>query len=192
VAPERFKARLVAKGFSQRKGVDYGETFAPTARLEAIRLLFAVSNQLSMNMVHFDIKTAYLHGIIKEEIYMRQPEAFHKGSDKIFCKLKRSLYGLEQAGRAWNDTFTSFLSRYNLRQLRSDPCLFVTHLPEHMTPSNKNWIALAINVDDGLLCCRDRQSINNIQGGTMGMTYFSRSLRKLRRLAIPNSHRLSS
>ncbi|XP_066347941.1 uncharacterized protein [Miscanthus floridulus] len=103
----RNKARLVAQGFSQKEGIDYGETFAPVARLEAIRILLAFAASRGYKLYQMDVKSAFLNGFIEEEVYVKQPPGFEHPNfpDRVF-KLQKALYGLKQAPRAWqgNDT----------------------------------------------------------------------------------------
>ena len=89
---EKYKARLVAKGFSQKYGVDYHEVFAPVARSVTMKLLLSVAGRKGYTVKHYDNKTAFLNGNLREEIYMKQPPGFEEG-EKVF-KLKKSLYGL--------------------------------------------------------------------------------------------------
>jgi Reverse transcriptase (RNA-dependent DNA polymerase) len=100
--PTRYKARLVTKGFSQIHGIDYDETFTPVARLNSLQLLLNLAAIFNWEVHQLDIKTAYLHGDLDEEIYMDQPEGFvKKGEEHKVCHLKKALYGLKQAGRQW-------------------------------------------------------------------------------------------
>lgn len=96
-----FKARFVAKGYSQTEGIDYQETFAPTANIISVRALMQIAAQNDLIVHQMDVKTAYLHAPIEEEIYMDQPEGFRQtGSEqRLVYKLKKSLYGLKQSGR---------------------------------------------------------------------------------------------
>lgn len=95
----RFKARLVAQGFSQKYGVDYDQVFAPVARQTMFRILLSVAANHKMLVYHFDVKTAFLNGVLEEKIYMRQPSGFEKeGAEDKVC-LRRSIYGLKQSAR---------------------------------------------------------------------------------------------
>ncbi|WVZ52052.1 hypothetical protein U9M48_003147 [Paspalum notatum var. saurae] len=98
----RNKARLVAQGFCQKEGIDYEETFAPVARLEAIRILLAFAASKGFKLQQMDVKSAFLNGFIEEEVYVRQPPGFKsaKFPDQVY-KLRKALYGLKQAPRAW-------------------------------------------------------------------------------------------
>lgn len=101
---KRHKARFVARGFSQIHGIDYHETFSPTARLTSLRMLLQLASQENLHIHQMDVKTAYLNADIDCDIYLEQPEGFVKtneGGDKLVCKLKKSLYGLKQSGRNW-------------------------------------------------------------------------------------------
>jgi hypothetical protein len=106
----RNKARLVAQGNSQQEGIDYTETFAPVARLEAIRILISFSVNQKIILHQMDVKSAFLNGYISEEVYVHQPPGFEdaKHPDHVF-KLKKSLYGLKQAPRAWYERLSTFL-----------------------------------------------------------------------------------
>jgi len=96
----RNKAGLVAKGYNQEEGIDYGETFAPVARLEGVRLLLAFSCMSGLKLFQMDVKSAFLNGFINEEVYVEQPPGFedHQHSNHVF-KLKKAWYGLKQAPR---------------------------------------------------------------------------------------------
>ena len=98
VEPPRFKARLVAKGFSQIPGVDYTDVFSPVVKHSSIRAFFGIVAMHDLELEQLDVKTAFLHGELEEEIYMDQPEGFGvPGKEDLVCKLKRSLYGLKQS-----------------------------------------------------------------------------------------------
>nr|GFC94455.1 copia protein [Tanacetum cinerariifolium] len=97
----RNKSRLVAKGYAQKEGVDFEESFAPVARLEAVRLVIAYAAHKSFSIYEMDVKTAFLYGPLKEEVYVNQPDGFVDtyNPDKVY-RLKKALYGLKQAPRA--------------------------------------------------------------------------------------------
>ena len=96
----KYKGRLVAKGFSQVQGVDYHDTFAPVAKMDSICLVLAISASKHWEVHHMDVKSAFLHGYIHEEIYMKYIEVYIT-DPSLVCKLKKSLYGLKQAPREW-------------------------------------------------------------------------------------------
>ena len=101
-----FKARLVAKGYRQKEGIDYFDTFAPMARINSIRILFALASIHDLYVHQMDMKTAFLNGDLNEEIYMEQPEGFVlPGNEHKVCKLVKSLYGLKQAPKQWHHKF---------------------------------------------------------------------------------------
>lgn len=96
----RYKARLVAKGYAQTEGIDYNEVFSPVVKHSFIRIVLALVAQLDLELVQLDVKTAFLHGDLEEEIYMTQPEGFKVvGKENMVCKLEKSLYGLKQSPR---------------------------------------------------------------------------------------------
>nr|GFA06488.1 retrovirus-related Pol polyprotein from transposon TNT 1-94 [Tanacetum cinerariifolium] len=106
----RNKSHLVAKGYAQKEGVDFEESFAHVALLEAVRLFIAYAAYKSFTVYQMDVKTAFLYGPLKEEVYMNQPNGFVDPyhPDKVY-RLKKALYGLKQAPRAWYDEFSTFL-----------------------------------------------------------------------------------
>ena len=96
----RYKAKLVVKGFSQKKGVDFEEIFSLVVKMSSIRVVLSITVRLNLEFEQMDVKTAFLHGDLKEEIYMEQPERFKiKGKENLVGRLKKSLYGLKQAPR---------------------------------------------------------------------------------------------
>ncbi|GJU61178.1 retrovirus-related pol polyprotein from transposon TNT 1-94 [Tanacetum coccineum] len=106
----RNKSRLVAKGYAQKEGIDFEESFAPVARLEAVRLFIAYVAHKSFTVYQMDVKTTFLYGPLKEEVYVNQPDGFVDPyhPDKVY-RLKKALYGLKQAPRAWYDELSNFL-----------------------------------------------------------------------------------
>ena len=126
-ADGRFKGRLVAKGFTQVQGIDYEETFSPVLRYELIRYILAHAALLDWEIEAMDVKTAFLYGELKEEIYMEQPEGFVvKGQEKKVCKLVKSIYGLKQAGPVWYELMADTLRRkLGFEQIHSDARVYI-------------------------------------------------------------------
>jgi hypothetical protein len=143
----KFKARLVAKGFTQVAGVDYFDTYAPVARPESIRVFFALSAQKNLIVKHWDFSNAFLAGNLSEEIYMRQPQGYSDGTNKV-CKLLKSLYGLKQASRVWNEKLVSTLISLGYRQLISDYCFFINDKTGEMIVSHVDDILCAFISDE--------------------------------------------
>nr|GEZ57249.1 hypothetical protein [Tanacetum cinerariifolium] len=113
----RNKARLVAVGYSQQEGVDYDETFGPVARIEAIRLFLAYATHKDFTVFQMDVKTSFLNGILKEEVYVGQPLGFvsKQYPDHVYA-LDKALYGLKQAPRAWYDVLSQFLIKSSFQK----------------------------------------------------------------------------
>ena len=106
----RNKARLVAKGYSQQEGINYDETFAPVARLEAIRMFLAYAAHKKFKVFQMDVKSAFLNGELEEEVFVEQPPGFIDPSfPNHVYQLDKALYGLKQAPRAWYETLAQFL-----------------------------------------------------------------------------------
>src|ERR1044071_2617692 len=122
----RNKARLVAQGYNQQEGIDYDETFAPVARLEAIRLLVAYAAHKGITLFQMDVKTAFLNGVLEEEVYVKQPPGFEDvDHPEHVYYLDKALYGLKQAPRAWYDRLATFLLQNGYRRGVIDRTLFI-------------------------------------------------------------------
>ncbi|GJT96754.1 retrovirus-related pol polyprotein from transposon TNT 1-94 [Tanacetum coccineum] len=120
------KAHLVARGYRQEEGIDFKESFAPVARLEAIRIFIASVAYMNMVVFQMDVKTAFLNGILREEVYVIQLDGFvdPENPNHVY-KLKKSLYGLKQAPRAWYYMLSSFLLSQKFSNGTVDPTLFI-------------------------------------------------------------------
>jgi len=140
---ERYKARLVAKGFSQRSGIDYFETFAPTAKLASIRVVLALAAALNLHLRSIDVSNAFLNGDIDADVYMEQPEGFVIGGHHIVCKLRKGLYGTRQGARAWQIKLQQILvEELQFRTIYSDGSFFVYR-------NGDDFVMLPFHVDDG-------------------------------------------
>jgi hypothetical protein len=116
------KARLVAKGYTQVEGLDFGETYAPVARLEAIRILLAFATHHNFKLHQMDVKSAFLNGPISEEVYVEQPPGFEDPQlPNHVYKLHKALYGLKQAPRAWYECLKDFLLKKGFEIGKADP-----------------------------------------------------------------------
>jgi len=99
----KYKARLMARGFVQQEGINFDDAFAPVARMESVQVLLALAAQEGWRVHHMDVKSAFLNGDLKEEVYVKQPPGFTvAGKEKMVYRLRKALYGLRQAPRAWN------------------------------------------------------------------------------------------
>lgn len=154
---ERYKARLVAKGYTQSYGVDYQKTFAPVAKLNTVRVLLSLAANQDWPLRQFDVKNAFLHGDITEEVYMDPPLSIPKYSDTaMVCKLKKALYGLKQSPRAWFGRFTKSIRNFDYKQSNSDHTLLLKH-------KRGKIIALIIYVDDMVVTDDDHEEILSLQ-----------------------------
>ena len=153
----KHKARLVAQGFSQKPGIDYSNdgTFAPVMRFETLRTSLALATVNGWDLRQFDVKGAYLNGYIEEEIYMRQPPGFDDGSGRV-CRLRRSLYGLKQAGNVWNKELDTALQNLGFTRLQSDNCCYLRE-------TDRDFEILMIWVDDILSMANNRLGNDRVE-----------------------------
>ncbi|GJS61509.1 putative ribonuclease H-like domain-containing protein [Tanacetum coccineum] len=136
------KARLVARGYRQEEGIDFEESFALVARLEAIRIFLAFAAHMNMVVYQMDVKTIFLNGNLQEEVYVSQPDGFvDPDNPNHVYKLKKALYGLKQAPRAWYDMLSSFLISQDFSKGLVDPTLFIRK-------EGKELLLVQVYVDD--------------------------------------------
>ena len=122
---EKYKARFVARGFSQIEGVDYEETFAPVARYTSIQSIISIVAEMGWSIHQMDVKTAFLNGIIQEEVYIEQPQGFEQRERETHvCRLKKALYGLKQAPCAWYSRIDTYLQEMGFNKSDADPNLY--------------------------------------------------------------------
>jgi histone deacetylase 1/2 len=139
---DRYKAQLVAKGFKQRYGIDYEDTFSHVVKIATVRLVLAISVSRGWSLRQLDVKNAFLHGVLQEEVYMRQPPGYEdRGRMNYVCKLDKALYGLKQAPRAWYSRLSAQLIAFGFFASKSDTSLFI-YRKSHVT------IFMLIYVDD--------------------------------------------
>eukprot|EP00253_Pinus_taeda_P029821 PITA_29821 len=123
---ERHKARLVFKGYKQQYGRDYEEAFAPVARMETMRAVLSIAKQNKWKVYQMDVKSAFLNGILKEEVYIEQPLGYEKkGQEHKVCRLKKTLCGLKQAPRAWYSRIDSYLLENGFEKCEGEPTLYI-------------------------------------------------------------------
>ena len=122
----RFKARLCAKGYTQQEGVDYFETFAPVMKYKSMRIILAIVAKLDYEFKQLDVLTAFLNALMKEEVYMEQPEGYEEGTKDMVCRLIKTIYGTKQAPREWNKEVNEFIvNELQLNRCTSDSCVYV-------------------------------------------------------------------
>ena len=117
---ERHKARLIAKWYTKTLGIDYQEKFVLVAKMNFIRILLSLCVNLYWSLCQFDVKNAFLHGNLEEEVYIDLPLGFENLSNDKVCRLKKSLYELTQSVGAWFGIFTKFLKTYDFIQSQGD------------------------------------------------------------------------
>jgi hypothetical protein len=137
------KARLAEKGFSQKEGVDYEETFSPTTKYDTICTLFSMATHNGWNIHQMDVKTTFLNGDLKENVFMSQLEGFVvKGQEHKVCKLIKSLYRLKKSPRAWYEKLIEHLLKQNFKHFNlDDATLFIKKV-------GKLVVYLVVYVDD--------------------------------------------
>jgi hypothetical protein len=155
---ERFKARLVAKCFTQRKGIDYTETFSPVSKKDSFQIVMVLVAHYDLELHQMDVKTAFLNGGLQENVYMAQPEGFvMEDKEHMRCKLKKSIYGLKQASRQWYLKFDEVIKKFGFIENQVDNCIYIKI-------NGSMFIILVLYVDDILLACSDKNLLHETKG----------------------------
>lgn len=156
---EKYKARYVAKGYSQKEGIDYEETFSPTADMTTVRVVMQKAVHADLVLHQMDVKTAYLHAAIDREIYLEQPEGYvevSKTGEKLVCKLQKSLYGLKQSGRNWYALLHAYLTENGFEQNPADNC-------QYTREKQNEKIILIVWVDDLIIAANNEEVVKTVK-----------------------------
>lgn len=155
---DRLKARLVAKGYTQVFGLDYSDTFSPVAKMASVRLFLSMAAMRHWPLYQLDIKNAFLHGDLEEEVYLEQPPGFvAQGECRGYvCRLHKALYGLKQSPRAWFGRFSNVVQQYGMIRSEADHSVF------YKCSSNK-YIYLVVYVDDIVITGDDHDGIAGLK-----------------------------
>ena len=155
----RYKARLVIRGFEQVPGIDFHETFAPVAKFVTVRVLLALAAHYDWEVEQMNVKTAFLHPVLKEEVFMAIPEGYSEYSDMPgptialpVLRLLKALYGLKQAPRAWYEDVNRFFMGVGMTRSSEDHSLYFS-----------NDLVILLYVDDLLLFAKDMQTIDTMK-----------------------------
>ncbi|GAU29997.1 hypothetical protein TSUD_160820 [Trifolium subterraneum] len=158
---EKYKARLVAKGYSQQYGIDYNEVFAPVARWDTIRMVLSLAAYQNWFVYQLDVKSAFLHGELTENVYIAQPLGYQKGSiDKVY-KLKKALYGLKQAPRAWYSKIESYFNQEKFQKCPHEHTLFIKHVEDKI-------LIVSLYVDDLIYTGNDSKLFEDFKHSMQG------------------------
>ena len=153
------KLRFVVQGFSQAEGIDYNETFAPTAKLSAIRIIAALAARNDWELEQTDVDGAYLNAPLKETIYMRQAKGYEApGKEKHVCLLKRAIYGLKQAGREWYELLCQIMLKLGFRRCRIEHVVFCKY-------NETDALIVAADVDDMTIAGNSKTAIRRFKEG---------------------------
>lgn len=174
----KYRARLVAQGFTQKFGVDYDEVFAPVTRSTTFRTLLAISSLRKYHVRQYDVKSAFLNGTLNEEIYMKPPPGVQNEDKDKVLRLHKSLYGLKQAARVWNQTLHKAMTNEGFTQSKFDECLYsysngsdlcyaIIHVDDMIFSSNSPQIielkTAALNKSFELKCLGDVKNYLSIE-----------------------------
>ena len=155
---EWYRARLIAKGYAQKEGIDFNEIFSPVVRLTTVRIVLAMCATFDLHLEQLDMKTAFLHEKLEEEIYILQPEGFvERGKENLVCRLNKFLYGLKQAPMCWYKRFDSFITSLGYNILSLDHCAYYKRFEVN------DFIILLLYVDDMLVAGPNKDRIQELK-----------------------------
>ena len=147
---------LVVKGFQQKRGFNYSEIFSPIMKMSTVRLVLRMAIE-NLHLDQLDVKTTFLHGDLEEHIYTSQLEGFIvRGQESLVCKLRKSLYGLNEAPRQWNKKFDGFMNKTRFKRCEVDHCCYVKFF-------DNSYIILLLYVDDMLIVGSSIEEIINLK-----------------------------
>lgn len=151
------KARLVAKGYVQQQGIDFEEIFAPVTRTEIVRTILSLTAQQGWTAYHLDVKAAFLNGELLEEVYVVQPEGYKNEQypEKVY-KLRKALYGLRQAPRAWNQRLDKYLESINFQRCPQEHGVYKKN-------TSKGILLIGVYVDDLIVTGSNLEEINKFK-----------------------------
>ncbi|XP_039158784.1 uncharacterized protein LOC120288727 [Eucalyptus grandis] len=153
---DQLKARLVVKGYTQTYGVDYDDTFSHVAKIPSVRVFISLAAHFGWFLHQLDIKNAFLHGDLAEEVYMEQPPGFVAQGENLVCHLHKALYGLKQSPRAWFGKFSDAVIKFGLKRCQVDHSVF-------SSVSSAGCILLVVYVDDIIITGSDSDGIQRLK-----------------------------
>jgi hypothetical protein len=179
--PTLYKARLVAKGCTQIPGIHFEEIYSPVIRMETLRFLISMAAKYDLKIHQLDVKNAFLHGDLKEELYIQQPTGFEQpGKENQICKLRKAMYGLKQGSRAWNSKLNSVLTKIGFTRSQTDPCVYTKRAGRKME-------LLAVYVDDILIFSNDDFATSSTKN-SLNEKFHMIILNLLKRFKMEDSH----
>ena len=153
---ERYKARLVVRGFEQKAGIDYNETYAATMKQKTVRMILGLAATLDLELFHFDLSTAFLNGVLKEKVFMKQPPLFEDAALPAgVCRLKKTLYGLKQSPREWYEEMTRTLLEIGFTRSPYDQAFFIRRMGGQM-------LLVGVWVDDMLVAAHTQEMVMDL------------------------------
>jgi len=148
----------VEKGYAQKQGIHFNEIFSSVVRRTTIGVVLAMCGTFDLHLEQLDVKTAFLHGELEEEVYMLQPEGFkEKGKENLVCRLTKSLYGLKQAPKCWYKRFDSFIISLRYNRLNSDHCAYYKRFEDN------DFVILLLYVDDMLVESPNKDRVQELK-----------------------------